>query len=349
MKERNNNKPSNQYNGKEVKNYSKEIIICLGIIIVILIATICYLVYKGNHPKLLEGKEVVATMDGKEFTAEDLYEKLNSQGGYSVLTSMINEFIIDKEVEDKSEADKYADSIISQYKSQYKEAGMSFDDALTSSGYANVNEFKNAVVINYLYNEIGEKYIKDSITEKELKTYYDNHVSDELGVKHILIAPDVDSDASSDEKKKAETAALEKAKNIIKQLNEGADFETLAKENSDDEGSAANGGVINNVIKDKYIAEFWNAAYKLKLNTYTKEPVKSQYGYHIIYKVSHTEKQPFDEIKDSLYSSVIDAKLADDSNLIEKAWIEIHKKYNLNIIDTTIKNNYDLTVKNLNK
>lgn len=261
---------------------------------------------------------------------------------------MIEDFIIEKEIDDKTDAEKYADSIIAQYEAQYKDSSISFKDLLTSNGYSGVDEFKEVVMNSYLREEVAEKYIKESITDEELKTYYDEHVSDELSVKHILIAPDVDDDATSDEKKKAETEALNKAKEIIEKLNNGEDFETLAKENSDDEGSASNGGIINNVVKDKYITEFWDAANKLEIDKYTTEPVKSKYGYHIIYKVSHTEKKSFDEMKESLYDSVVSAKTSDDSYLIEKTWIEIHKKYNLSIIDTDIQRMYDANVKSLN-
>lgn len=321
-------KPSNK--GKDANKYITIILLC---IIVILITVIICLVVKGNHPKLSDGKEVVATIDGKDFTADELYAELNKQGGYSILTSMIEDFIIEKEIDDKTDAEKYADSIIAQYEAQYKDSSISF---------------KEVVMNSYLREEVAEKYIKESITDEELKTYYDEHVSDELSVKHILIAPDVDDDATSDEKKKAETEALNKAKEIIEKLNNGEDFETLAKENSDDEGSASNGGIINNVVKDKYITEFWDAANKLEVDKYTTEPVKSKYGYHIIYKVSHTEKKSFDEMKESLYDSVVSAKTSDDSYLIEKTWIEIHKKYNLSIIDTDIQRMYDANVKSLN-
>lgn len=347
-------KPSNNIR-KEKRNsthsYDKVILTVSICVIVILISIIAYLVYKGNHPKLSDGKQVVASVEGKDFTAEELYAELNSQGGYSVLVNMINDYIVGKETEEenKKDAENYADSLIAQYELSYKDAEITFEEAVLQSGYESVKQFRELVINDYLYSEIGEKYIKETVTEKELKEYYNNHVSDELGVKHILIAPEVDSNATSDEKKKAEEAALKKAKDLIKQLKEGADFEKLAKEHSDDEGTAKNGGVINNVVKDKYVTEFWNAAYKLKVDKYTTEPVKTQFGYHIIYKVSHTEKKSFDEIKDTLYEDVVEEKISKDSELIDKTWIDIRKKYKLEINDTTIQRAYDAIIKNLTK
>lgn len=338
-----NNKPS-----KEIrKDISKVIIAGLIMSIIILTAVICYLVYKGNNPKLLDGKQVVASIDGKEFIAEDLYDELKLQGGYSVLLGMIDETIIEKEIEDTADASQYADSVIAQYELQYKDYDMSFEEIVISSGYKSIDDFKTSIMNNYLYSEVAKKYIKNEVTDKELKDYYENHVSDELDVKHILISPEVKDGATSDEKKKAEEEALNKAKDLIKQLDEGADFETLAKENSDDEGTASNGGIINNVVEEKYVTEFWDAAYKLEVGKYTTEPVKSKFGYHIIYKVDHTTKKSFDDMKDSLYDEVVEEKTSDDTNLIEKTWIEIRKKYNLNIVDTSIQRIYDITTKNI--
>lgn len=303
----------------------------------------------GKIPKLENGEEVVASLNGKDFTANDLYNELKKQGGASVLVNMIDTFITNQEVTDSKEADEYAESLIKQYKLSYEQNNMDFEAALISNGYASEDEFKEVIATDYKMSQIAKKYIKEDITEDDLKEYYDNHISDELSVKHILIAPEVSSSATDEEKTAAENAALDKAKNLIEQLNNGADFETLAKENSDDDATKDNGGVINNVVKEGYVTEFWNAAYALENEKYTTEPVKTQYGYHIIYKVSHTAKKSFDEMKESLYDKVVNEKLSDDSNLEQKTWVKIREKYNLNIVDSTISSTYNSSIKSLEK
>lgn len=302
----------------------------------------------GKVPKLQNGEEVIASIDGKDFTANELYNELKKQGGASVLVNMIDTFIINQEVTSNEEAEQYADSMIEQYKLSYEQQGASFEDALISSGYANVEEFKKVLVNDYMKNEVTEKYVKEGITEDELKDYYENHISDELSVKHILIAPEVSEEATDEEKTNAENAALEKAKKLIEELNNGADFDTLAKENSDDEASAKNGGLINNVVKEGYVTEFWNAAYALENEKYTAEPVKTEYGYHIIYKVSHTTKQSFEDMKESLYDKVVQEKLANDENLQYQTWADIRAKYNLTINDSTVNSVYQNSIKGLN-
>ena len=300
-------------------------------------------------PKLENGEEVIASINGKQFTANELYTELKKQGGTSILINMIDSYIINQEIENSDEAIDYAEALIKQYKANFEAQGEDFNTALISSGYENETAFKEVLITDYKRNEVTQKYVKESITEEDLKNYYDKNVSDELSVKHILIAPNVKNGASADEKKQAEEEALNKAKSLIEQLNNGADFNTLAKENSADEATKNNGGLINNVVKEKYVTEFYNAAHALENEKYTSEPVKTEYGYHIIYKVSHKAKQAFEEIKNTLYDDVIENKLTSDKNLEYKTWADIRAKYNFTINDSTINNVYNTTVKNLEK
>ena len=223
---------------------------------------------------------------------------------------------------------------------------MDFNQALSSAGYSSEDAFKEVLISDYKMNEVTKNYLKDEVTDKEIKKYYDEKISEELNVKHILIIPEVKDGASDSEKTDAETAAYNKAIDLINMLNQGADFEQLAKDNSQDTASAANGGVINNVTKEGYVTEFYNAAYNLEEGKYTTTPVKSQYGYHIIYLVKKNEKESLDNLKDTIKDSIVTDKLQNDQNLKVTTWDKIRSKYNLNIADTKLKNTYKSTVEN---
>ena len=95
---------------------------------------------------------------------------------------------------------------------------------------------------------------------------------------------------STEEKADAEEKARQEALDLIKQLDEGANFEELAKEYSDDTGSASDGGLIDYFNKDSNMDEaFLEASIDLETGKYTEEPVKSTYGYHIILKTDQKE------------------------------------------------------------
>lgn len=314
----------------------------LGIICAMVVLTGC-----SKSPKISNGEEVVASIDGRDFTANELYDNMKNQYGTSMLINMIDSYIADTEIGESEDANIYADSYISQIKLQYEQSGMDFNEALVNAGYENEEAFKKIIVSDYKMNEVTENYLKDELTDKEIEKYYKDKISAEINVKHILIIPDVAEGVSDQAKTEAEDAAYEKAKELIKKLDEGADFDTLAKENSDDTATASNGGVINNVTKEGYVTEFYNAAYALEDGKYTATPVKSQYGYHIIYRVSMNEKKSLDELRDSIKDTLVQEKLSNNTNLQVITWDKIRSKYNLNIIDTNIKNTYNTTISNV--
>jgi parvulin-like peptidyl-prolyl isomerase len=92
--------------------------------------------------------------------------------------------------------------------------------------------------------------------------------------------------------------ALAKAQEIRKKIQDGADFATLAKTESDDAGSGATGGELPPFRHGQMVAPFDTAAFALKPGELS-EPVKSQFGYHIILVVSHDTK-PFEEVRAEL-------------------------------------------------
>lgn len=306
---------------------------------VLVLATGC-----EKTPKLQDGKEVVATIDGKTVTAEELYAEMRDQYGTGVLVNIIDEFIANKEIETDDEAKSYAESQLKSIKQQYTSAGQDFATALVNAGYKNEDAYKEAIILNYKQNKVAENYVKNNITEDEINEYYEKNIYGELTVKHILIKPVTSDDVDEDT---AEANALEKAKEVIQKLQDGADWASLVSEYSDDTASVDNEGLIADFSKDEVVEEFWDASLALQDGEYTTEPVKSKYGYHIILRVSQKEKPSLEDVKQDILEDITDEKFDDDSNLSQKAWAEVRKSYNLDIVDTDIKSIYDSTISSL--
>lgn len=295
---------------------------------------------KKNEVKLKDGKKIVAEIEGYEITAEDLFDKLKEQTGSQTLINMIDEYIVNKEITDSKEANEYATSQLNSIKEQYKSSGMDFEEALASSGYENESQLKESLALDYKKSEVVKSFLRDELTDEEIQKYYDENIFGEQTVKHILIAPDTNDDMSDKEKENAEKKAKEKAEKVIKKIEDGKKFEDMVKKYSDDTGSVEDGGLISDFTKDSVVEAFWDASYKLKDGEYTKEPVKSEYGYHIILKVSSTKKPSLKSVKDDVKDDLVDQKLNSDSNLSTTTWVKIRKKYKLNISDDTIKSDY---------
>lgn len=104
-----------------------------------------------------------------------------------------------------------------------------------------------------------------------------------------------------------------KAKDLIKQIQGGADFAELAKQNSKDPGSGANGGALDWATPDSYVPEFSGAMVKLTKGEVTAEPVKSQFGWHII-KLLDTRKATapdFEQVKGAVRKSLEQRQMAE--------------------------------------
>ena len=135
-----------------------------------------------------------------------------------------------------------------------------------------------------LIRELFEDYRKKNpVTDAEAKAEYDKFKAQASGTeykaRHILVEKE------------------EEAKALIAQIKGGASFEELAKKNSKDTGSAANGGELDFAKPDAYVPEFGQAMAKLKKGEMTETPVKSQFGWHVI-RLDDTREAAFPAFDD---------------------------------------------------
>ena len=151
------------------------------------------------------------------------------------------------------------------------------------------------------------------VDEATARTYYDEHKADYLQVKarHILIrAKGSAVPAKKDVKELTDEEALAKAQDIRKKLADGADFATLAKAESDDASSAANGGALGPAFgHGRMVPPVEKVVFTIPVGELS-EPVKSQFGYHIL-KVESRQEKPFEEVRPE-----IERKL--DAELVKK-------------------------------
>jgi peptidyl-prolyl cis-trans isomerase C len=108
-------------------------------------------------------------------------------------------------------------------------------------------------------------------------------------------------------------------------LKKGAKFEDLAKKNSKDPGSGANGGDLDWAAPGSYVKEFSDAMVKLPKGKFTDAPVKSQFGFHIIRvdDVRETQLPPLDQVKPQIAQQLQQQKLqAYQKGLRDKAKVE---------------------------
>ena len=245
-------------------------------------------------------REIVATVGDSKITKEELYDKLVEQGGSNILSQMIDAEIINQEAKKEKiqVTDEEIDAEMENYMAQYGGEEM-FESVLQQSGLTK-DDLKGDIIQYVQIEKLVDSRI--SVTDEEINEYFEENKEklgqeEQVKASHILV---------EDEKT---------AKDLKKQLDDGADFAELAKEHSTDPGSAENGGELGFFGKGKMVKEFEDVAFAAKVDEIS-EPVKSEKGYHII-KVEEkkeakeaTLEEKKEEIKDTLYRNKVQTEYA---------------------------------------
>ena len=319
--------------------------IVISMLVVLLLITGC-----GKVPVLSNGEEAVITLDDGAISVDELYQEMKNKYALSVLIDMLDEKILANKYPETDDEKSYISSTISQlqlyYDYYYNTQYSSFEIFIQLEyGANNTEELEEIFSLDYKRNQAIEDYAKSIVSDSEIEKYYDDKIVGNIEASHILITADYEDDATEEEKTEAEKKALEQAKEIIAKLNNGEDFATLAKEYSKD-GSASNGGALGEFNRGDMVDEFFEAALALNVGEYSKEPVKSEYGYHIILKTAQKEKPTLDSVKDEIIETLAEEKLNDDDTLSYKALIELRKDSGMTIEDKDLKEQYENYVYN---
>ena len=147
------------------------------------------------------------------------------------------------------------------------------------------------------------------VSDADIKKAYDDNKKDyeQVTARHILIAFKGSPAAQAGKKELTEDEAKAKAEEIRKQLVAGADFAELAKKESDDTSSGAQGGSLGSFGHGQMVPEFEQAAFATKAGEISPV-VKTQYGYHII-KVEKLDLTPYESVKSTLEKGIKQKKL----------------------------------------
>ncbi len=309
--------------------------VAIGVVILGLLAVIKF----GGKKKVAE---IYETRDGKKITtviyASDLEAKLKNvnkdyiekNGEYEVKKQILDT-MIDRELllKDLKKNNFSEEVVLKQWETQKKEIRLFY--------------FAQEYIAN-------EKMIK--IPETELTAYYEKEkerfkVEEQVKASHILIKS---SNVRSDADAKAQIVKV-----IAEIKADASNFGELAKKYSED-GSSQMEGDLGFFPRNRMVPEFETAAFALKKGEFTKEPVKTQFGYHIILVTDRKEAgyTPMADVKKDIrmpvytemvkkeyevvvYADKIDVKVPD---AVIGETKKIKKTYTINSLKEMIKKNY---------
>lgn len=259
------------------------------------------------------GNTIVKTESGS-ITKDDFYKELSSSNtGAQVLENMIEKKVLE---ENYKVPDKDVEAKLKEVKSQFS-SNDDFKSALESNGLKNEDALKEQIKLSLLQVKAVTDGVKAS--DAQLKKYFEENKDQFLTIKasHILVADEAT------------------AKKIKAELDKGADFAKLAKENSTDTATASNGGDLGEFTKSDMLQEFSNAAFALKVNEISN-PVKTDYGYHII-KVTKRTQKTLEKNKDEIKEAYKLAHANAYADVIKK----LKKKSDVSIKDEDLKDAVD--------
>lgn len=306
-----------------------------GIILVVVAAFVLTLLYVGGGTFFGGGPSAgaVAKVNGREISsiqlqgaylnALALYRQYGQSVSraqeeavrYDVLRSLVDRELILQAA--RKERVQVGRSEIDARLAEIKESwGDQYQEVLRQEGLTE-RELRSLIEEDLLVSTMRERKSEANLTDEEVRRAYDESL-ERRRVRHILVAPEV-VDGEPDW-----NAALEEAEALLARIRSGEEFAALAREHSDDPGSAGSGGDLGVISRNEsFVEEFLDAAFSLEVGE-VSEPVRSAFGYHLIEVTEQSveEGRPFDDVKELLRSE-LEAERA-QANWFE--WLEAQRQ-----------------------
>ncbi|MED3712515.1 peptidylprolyl isomerase [Peribacillus frigoritolerans] len=242
--------------------------------------------------------KTIASIDGKKINEDELYDALVAGYGADTLDLLITNKLVELEAEKAGikitdeEIQKEIDVMVESYGDE-----KSLKEQLEASG-SSMDALKKDIVVYLQTKKLVEPRI--TVTDDEISTYFEDNKdtfaqAEQVEASHILV---------EDEKT---------AKKVAKELAAGGDFAKLAAEYSTDTETADNGGSLGYFGKGDMVEEFEDVAFDLDINK-VSDPVKTEYGYHIIKVTGKKEakKANLEDSKEVIKETLLSERLQEE-------------------------------------
>lgn len=312
-------------------------------VVCFLLATLLFrgILWPDRIATLKDGTQPIVKIDGTTITADDLYEYMKKEYTTNLLLNQIDNIVLKKLYPDSKEMDeeitKTAENYYTSYESYY---GYTKEQFLSSYGFETEKEFIEQLELDYRRNKYYDEYAESLITKKDIEKYYEKEVYGDVNSKHIL----VNIKAEGEKEGLSDEEAKKLAKEIIKKLDDGEKWEDLIKKEEYKDKITAEEldyQPFNASLEKAYLKEMKD----LKKGTYSKTPVLTSYGYHIVYKIDQKEKPKLEDIEDTIIEILAKEKKDNDTDLYSKALLHLREEHKLEFSDSVFKEEYEENTK----
>ena len=238
------------------------------------------------------------------------------------------------------EVKENAEYYINMYKQYYNYTEEQF---LSSNGFSSYDAFLEYLKLENRRKKYLKQYVEDNLTDKEIEDYYNKNVYGDINCQHVLVETSSDNSSNDSKKKKLSDEEGKKlAEEIISKINDGTSWKDIQK-NYKDKVTFEDLGYQS---WDSDLEDSFKTALKEMDNkSYSKEPVKTSYGYHVIYRIDQKKTPELKKVKTKIIEKLVAQKQKDDSNLQYKALINLRKDKNIKFYDTDLQKKYDNYIK----
>ena len=304
---------------------------------VLLTSLVAFIIWPERIATLKNGEQSVVKVAKKNYTADDLYSDMKDYYSVSLLLDDIDNDLLTKLYPETKELVKEVEANAENYYNMYKQYyNYTQEQFLEQNGFSSHEAFVNYLKLDYRRNKYLDDYLEDSLTDEEIQKYYDKNVFGDINTQHILVEVSSGDEEKSDKLDDEDAKAL--AEKIITKLNDGTSWEDIKKKYKDKV-------TFENLSYQSWDASledsFMNALKEMDDESYSEEPVKTSYGYHVIYRLDQKKKPSLKKSKEKIVENLISEKKEKDANLLYKSLISLRKEKNIKFNDTVMKEKYE--------
>ena len=306
-----------------------------------LVATLLFrcILWPDRIATLKDGTQPIAHVNGDTITADDLYTDMKKMYSVNILLNKIDDMILVEKYPEDNDMTTEIKETAEYYYSMYEQyQGITKEQFLTENGFASEEEFFETLKLDYRRNKYFDSYVEGLIEEKDIEKYYEKDVFGDVDSKHILVKISQNSEEGLTDEE-----AKKLANEIIKKLNDGKTWDEVTKEYKDKIVTEELGyNAFNASLESSYLEE----CKKLEVGKYSKTPVLTSYGYHIVYKIDQKEKPALKDVKDDVLEILATKKKKDDTALYNKSLVVMREEAKLEFEDTKLGDEYNEYIKN---
>ncbi len=312
-------------------------IIAVESIAVIVLVILCAVGHFTRMPKLSNGQDKVVSLGtGTEYSVEQIYDMVKDSYALQKILDKIDSELLANKYPNNEEVNSYVETKVATAQANYP-TEEKLNQYLSYFNCNSLDEYRDYLRLEKEKELLTTEYAKTLVTDKEIKKYYKEDYVGDIAAKHILVKP-IDNNTSESRTKAQEM--LDKIDTLVAggtSVNDA--FEQVGNENKDD-----------NIIlyqdleyfnKGAMVESFENEAFKLKKGEYSKTPVYTQYGYHLIYVYDQKEKGKLEEVKETIIEQIAKQKVDDDKTVLQtKALDQLRKENDFKLYDPSLEKQY---------